>query len=91
MFDAATKEPLPNGTVWIKGTKIGNTTDANGSYTLTIADTLEKTVLLGSYINYEIKEIVISSSDKKDKTTDFALVSKPGISCPGVEVIKQEK
>lgn len=61
MFDAATKEPLPNGTVWIKGTKIGNNTDANGNYTLTIADTLEKTVLLGSYINYEIKEI-------KDKT-----------------------
>lgn len=50
--------PLPGTNVIIKGTSIGTTTDATGSYSITYPEGLSSnTVLIFSFIGYESKEV----------------------------------
>lgn len=52
-------EPLPGVNVLIKGTTIGTTTDAGGSYAIQVPD--ENAVLVFSFIGYASQEIVIGN------------------------------
>lgn len=57
--DAEKGETLPGVSILIKGTQKGTTTDANGEYTLTVADS--KAVLVFSIVGYEPQEIVVGN------------------------------
>jgi TonB-linked SusC/RagA family outer membrane protein len=52
-------ELLPGVSVVIKGTSKGTTTDIDGNYSLEVSENLE-TVLVFSYVGYEIQEIIIA-------------------------------
>ena len=55
--DATTQEPLVGCSVLIKGTQRGTNTDANGNYSITVADS--KAVLVFGFIGYQKQEIVV--------------------------------
>ncbi|WP_394996788.1 SusC/RagA family TonB-linked outer membrane protein [Emticicia sp.] len=57
--DAEKGETLPGVSILIKGTQKGTTTDANGEYTLTVADS--KAVLVFSIVGYEPQEVVVGN------------------------------
>jgi TonB-linked SusC/RagA family outer membrane protein len=57
--DAKTGTTLPGVSVVIKGTTIGTVTDANGNYTLEVAD--ESVILVYTFIGYVGQEIVIGA------------------------------
>jgi TonB-dependent starch-binding outer membrane protein SusC len=52
-------EPLPGVNVLIKGTTIGTTTDAGGSFTIEVPD--ENSILVFSFIGYVSQEVVVGS------------------------------
>lgn len=53
-------EPLPGVTIMIEGTKLGTTTQVNGSYTLECSDTKEL-VLLFSFTGMKSKRVVVGN------------------------------
>ncbi len=57
--DAEKGETLPGVSILIKGTQKGTTTDANGEYSLTVADS--KAVLVFSIVGYEPQEITVGN------------------------------
>lgn len=57
--DAEKGETLPGVSILIKGTQKGTTTDANGEYSITVADS--KAVLVFSIVGYEPQEVVVGN------------------------------
>ena len=57
--DAEKGETLPGVSIIIKGTQKGTTTDANGDYSLVVADS--KAVLVFSIVGYEPREITVGN------------------------------
>jgi TonB-linked SusC/RagA family outer membrane protein len=62
--DSETKEPLPGVNILIKGTQSGTSTDATGSYTLSVPDA--NTVLVLSFVGYEPQEVKVGSRTEID-------------------------
>jgi len=58
--DNETKEPLPGVNIQIKGSLEGTITDVDGNYRLGIPS--ENTVLIFTYVGYEVREIPYSGS-----------------------------
>lgn len=57
--DAEKGDALPGVSILIKGTQKGTTTDANGEYSITVADS--KAVLVFSIVGYEPQEVVVGN------------------------------
>jgi len=66
--DSNTREPLIGATVVIKGTNIGVTTSADGTYTINVPEGSD--ILVFSYIGYTTQEVNVSGRT----TLDVALV-----------------
>ncbi|MCF0049786.1 TonB-dependent receptor [Dyadobacter sp. LJ53] len=64
--DSETKEPLPGVNILIKGTQSGTSTDATGSYTLSVPDV--NTVLVLSFVGYEPQEVKVGNRTEIDIT-----------------------
>ncbi|MCF0062212.1 TonB-dependent receptor [Dyadobacter chenwenxiniae] len=64
--DSETKEPLPGVNILIKGTQSGTSTDATGSYTLSVPDA--NTVLVLSFVGYEPQEVKVGNRTEIDIT-----------------------
>ncbi|MEJ1238036.1 TonB-dependent receptor [Chryseolinea sp. T2] len=58
--EASTGEPLPGATVQIKGTTLGTITDAEGAFSLTVAD--NATTLVVSFLGYKTVELAIGAN-----------------------------
>ena len=58
--DASTGEPVPFASIQIKGTLTGGSTDADGNYSILVAD---DAVLVFSSIGYQSQEIEVSGRD----------------------------
>ena len=89
IYDAQSNEELPNATIYVKGTKVGTLSDSKGLFALEITKLLDSTntlTIVGSYVNYVIKEIEINRESMNAKYFSIPMVSKPGISCPGIDV-----
>jgi TonB-linked SusC/RagA family outer membrane protein len=74
--DYATNLPLPGASVYIEGTTTGTTTDANGEYSITVADA--NAMLVFSFIGYDIERIQVGGQT----TLDVALI-------PNLEMLTQ--
>ncbi|WP_158826074.1 SusC/RagA family TonB-linked outer membrane protein [Mucilaginibacter lacusdianchii] len=61
VIDSATTEPLVGASVGVVGSSIGTTTDINGSFQLTVPNTVNQ--LRFSYINYNTQTISIPGSN----------------------------
>lgn len=57
--DAEKGDALPGVSILIKGTQKGTTTDANGEYSISVADS--KAVLVFSIVGYEPQEVVVGN------------------------------
>src|ERR1044071_5091872 len=66
-------EPLPGANVLVKGTTMGTTTDAAGSYSLSITDS--DAVLIFSFIGYTSKEVPVGNQTVIDVNLDPDVVS----------------
>ena len=64
--DSETKEPLPGVNILIKGTQSGTSTDATGSYTLSVPDA--NTILVLSFVGYEPQEVKVGNRTEIDIT-----------------------
>ncbi len=62
--DSATGEGLPGVSVLVKNTSTGTTSDAGGTYKLTVPS--DRSVLVISYVGYASQEISIGNSSKID-------------------------
>lgn len=59
IIDVATRKPLANASVSIKGTSIGSVANSNGDYRLSIPDSLSNQVIRFSHIGFQTKEVDI--------------------------------
>lgn len=66
--DGATQQPMPGVSVLVKGTSTGSTTDANGTYSLKVAE--NESILVVSFIGYASQEIAVGART----TIDVSLV-----------------
>ena len=66
-------EPLPFANVFIKGTSIRTTTDANGKYTIDLPNGNYEIVF--SFIGYDSKSVLFTISDKEKKTISQSIGS----------------
>jgi len=64
VVDARNGDPLPAVNVYVMGTNIGTTTDADGMYTLTVPDDAE--TLVFSFIGYVRQEVPINGRTEID-------------------------
>ncbi|MDX1686029.1 MAG: TonB-dependent receptor [Saprospiraceae bacterium] len=64
VVDANSKEPLIGASVLIKGSNEGNTTDVDGRFKIRTSEELPVTLVI-SYLGYETREHVVSSSDSR--------------------------
>jgi TonB-dependent starch-binding outer membrane protein SusC len=78
--DEKTKEPLSGASVQIKGSTQGVTTDANGRFSINVAD--DKVVLVVSYSGYTVQEIKV-----RNQTTLNIQLSKEVTSLNEVVVV----
>lgn len=69
LYDSKTNEPLIGGSIVIKGTTKGASTDANGKYSISVSSS--KTVLVFRYVGYNATEVEVGSKN----VIDVALVS----------------
>jgi iron complex outermembrane receptor protein len=69
LYDSKTNEPLIGGSVVIKGTSKGVSTDANGKYSISVPN--NKTVLVFRYLGYNSSEMEVGAKN----IIDVALVS----------------
>lgn len=60
VIDSSTRDPLPNVTVMIKGSKNGTITDQNGQFSLNAS---ENSRLMFSNVAYQPREVKITNSD----------------------------
>ena len=63
-------EPLPGATVLLKGTSNGTSTNAEGTYTLSVPDVQANGTLVISFIGYLSKEIIIGNQSVIDATIE---------------------
>lgn len=63
VLDANTNEPLPNASIFIKGTRKGAVTDFNGKffYLVKTNNSIEKIILKISYLGYVTQEITLGN------------------------------
>ena len=66
-------QPLPGVNILVKGTTNGTTSDANGDYSLTVAD--QNTVLVFSFIGYATQEVHIDNRTSINVTLKEELIS----------------
>jgi len=66
-------EPLPGANVLVKGTTLGTTTDAAGSYTLNVPEA--NAVLIFSFIGYTSKEVAVNNQTQINVNLDPDIVS----------------
>jgi len=66
-------EALPGANVLVKGTTLGTTTDASGSYTLNVPDA--NSVLVFSFIGYTSKEVAVNNQTQMNVTLDPDIIS----------------
>lgn len=66
-------EPLPGANVLIKGSTLGTTTDASGSYTLTVPDA--NATLVFSFIGYSSKEVAVNNQTQVNVSLDPDIIS----------------
>ena len=66
-------QPLPGVNILLKGTTNGTTTDANGDYTLTVAD--ENGILVFSFIGYTTQEVSIANRSSINVTLTADMIS----------------
>lgn len=66
-------DPLPGANVLVKGTTLGTTTDASGSYVLSIPD--PNAVLVFSFIGYTSKEVAVNNQTQINVNLDPDIVS----------------
>lgn len=66
-------DALPGANVLVKGTAVGTTTDANGSYTLNISD--GNAVLVFSFIGYTSKEVAVNNQSRIDVNLDPDIIA----------------
>jgi len=59
VIDASTGEPLPGVNVIIEGTSIGDVSDSEGNYSLTVPD--ESTTLVFSYVGYSTESVTVGT------------------------------
>lgn len=59
IIDMATRRPLANASVSIKGTSIGSVANSNGDYRLSIPDSLSHQTIRFSHIGFQTKEVAI--------------------------------
>lgn len=59
IIDMATRKPLANASVSIKGTSIGSVANSNGDYRLSIPDSLSHHTIRFSHIGFQTKEVAI--------------------------------
>lgn len=64
--DALTNEPLTGCTVIVKGSQRGTSTDANGTYSITVPD--QNAVLVFGFIGYEKLEVTVGTQTTVDVT-----------------------
>lgn len=69
LYDSKTNEPLIGGSVVIKGTSKGVSTDANGKYSISVPN--NKTVLVFRYLGYNSSEMEVGAKN----IIDVAMVS----------------
>jgi iron complex outermembrane receptor protein len=69
LYDSKTNEPLIGGSVVIKGTSKGVSTDANGKYSISVPN--NKAVLVFRYLGYNSSEMEVGAKN----ILDVALVS----------------
>lgn len=84
IYDAASKEPLGNATIGIRGTKLYCLADSAGQYALnimSIADTVKTFELIGTYISYQPKIITIREKIVGNMSIDLALIPGGTITC----------
>lgn len=62
--DANDNSPLPGASIVLKGTTVGTTTDANGSYSIVVDD--PNTILVFSFIGYTSQEFPVSGRTRID-------------------------
>ena len=94
IYDAQSNEELPSATIYVKGTKVGTLSDSKGLFALDITNLLDSTktlTIVGSYVNYAIKQIEITRESMNAKYFSIPMVSNPGISCPGIDVSPVKK
>jgi TonB-linked SusC/RagA family outer membrane protein len=66
-------DPLPGANVLVKGTAVGTTTDAAGTYTLNISE--GNAVLVFSFIGYTSKEVAVNNQTRIDISLDPDIIS----------------
>jgi TonB-linked SusC/RagA family outer membrane protein len=66
-------DPLPGANVLVKGTTIGTTSDASGSYSLNLTD--GNAILVFSFIGYTSKEVAVNSQTRINVNLDPDVVS----------------
>lgn len=78
---------LPGVNVLIRGTTVGTTTDANGSYSLNVSDS--ESILVFSFIGYASQEIAVSGKTKIDVALEDDLQSLDEVVVVGYGTIKK--
>lgn len=66
-------DPLPGANVLVKGTTLGTTTDAAGTFTLNVADA--NATLVFSFIGYTSKEVAINNQTRFDVSLEPDVIS----------------
>lgn len=66
-------EPLPGANVLVKGTTVGTTTDAGGSYSLSLSD--GNVILVFSFIGYTSKEVAVNNQSRIDVNLDPDIIA----------------
>lgn len=79
-------EPLPGVSVLVKGTTTGTSTDANGKYTLNIAD-LQAATLVFSFVGFTSEEVVLGGRTVLDMslTPDIKQLSEVVVTALGIQ------
>lgn len=94
IYDSLSNEELPVATVFVKGTKIGALSDDKGLFALDVTKLVDSTktiTIVGSYVGYKIKQIVINDVWTLRSYLPIPMVSKSGISCPGLDALPEKK
>lgn len=92
IIDSKTNEKIPSASIYIKGTKTGVASDANGKFRLVISDHLltEKIHLVIAFPGYESNQIVLHKKDLPI-TKDFSIAPDERPLTGEVVVIKKKK
>lgn len=94
IYDAQANEELPYASIFVKGTAVGTRSDDKGLFSLDLTallDSVKTLTIMGSYVGYAIKETEINLASINGNYFSIPMVSNPGVSCPGIEVLPERK